>query len=153
MLVHHFGSRERLVSEALGVVRSRQVRHYTSARASATATFDEVFRESWKQLASPEFRRYFLLNHELVALALREPRRYRAFLQRTTEEWRTGLAAALREMGFPEEESVTASTMYMAVIRGLLLDLAVTGDAERVERAVALVAERLKADLRRYDRS
>ena len=147
MLVHHFGSKERLLTEALAVVRTRRVEHFARARAMPITSFDAVFRESWATLAAAEFRRYFILNHELLGLALREPHRYREFLNTTTEEWRSGLAGALLGRGFSAEESTTTSTMYMAALRGLLLDLAVTGDTERVEKAVGLLAEKLKTDL------
>jgi AcrR family transcriptional regulator len=150
MLVHHFGSKERLLSEALALVRTRQVELFARARTMPVAAFDRVFRDSWAMLATEEFRRYFLLNHELLALALREPHRYRAFLDRTTEEWRAGLAGALLERGFLPDDSSAASTMYMAALRGLLLDLAVTGDRERVERAVDVLAATLKSDLERH---
>lgn len=150
MLVHHFGSKERLISEALALVRARQVELFATARAMPVASFDQAFRQSWTVLAGAEFRRYFLLNHELVAMALRDPRRYRAFLNRTTEEWRAGLASALLGRGFSSDESSAASTMYMGVLRGLLLDLAVTGDRERVERAMELIAEKLRGDLERH---
>jgi AcrR family transcriptional regulator len=150
MLVHHFGSKERLLSEALAMVRTRQVEHLAPSRSMPISSFDEVFRESWKRLASAEFRRYFLLNHELLALALRDPRRYRSFLQLTTEDWRTGLAASLVSQGFSADDAGAVSTMYMAALRGLLLDLAVTRDRERVDRALELMAEKLKADLERH---
>jgi AcrR family transcriptional regulator len=146
MLVHHFGSKERLLSEALALVRTRQIELFARARAMPVAAFDRVFRDSWAVLAAEEFRRYFLLNHELLALALREPHRYRAFLKRTTEEWRSGLGGALVARGFSSDDSSAASTMYMAALRGLLLDLAVTGDRERVEKAVEAVAEKLRSD-------
>jgi len=147
MLVHHFGSKERLLSEALALVRVRQVEHLAPHRAMPIASFDRVFRESWAMLAATEFRRYFLLNNEVIALALREPRRYEAFLKTTTEEWRSGLAGALLAQGFSPDDSRAASTMYLAAIRGLLLDLAVTRDRERVDQALEMVAEKLKSDL------
>jgi AcrR family transcriptional regulator len=147
MLVHHFGSKERLLSEALALVRVRQLEHLAPARAMPITSFDQVFRESWSMLAAEEFRRYFLLNLELLARALREPRRFGVFLKTTTEEWRSGLAGALLAHGFSPDDSNAASTMYMAVMRGLLLDLAVTGDRERVDRALEMVAGKLKSDL------
>jgi AcrR family transcriptional regulator len=150
MLVHYFGSKERLLSEALAMVRARQVEHLAPARAMPISSFDEVFRESWRSLASADFRRYFLLNHELMALALRDPRRYRPFLQGTTEEWRTGLAASLVAQGFSSDDASAVSTMYMAALRGLLLDLVVTRDRERVDKALERVAEKLKSDLERH---
>jgi AcrR family transcriptional regulator len=152
MLVHHFGSRERLLSEALAVVRARRIERFAPSRAMPIGSFDEVFRESWRTLASDDFRRYFLLNQELVTLAVREPRRYRTFLRTTTEEWRTGLAAGLLAHGFSPEDASAVSTVYMAALRGLLLDLVVTRDRERVDAALELVAERLKQDIERYPR-
>jgi AcrR family transcriptional regulator len=150
MLVHHFGSKERLVSEAIAVVRTRRVEAMTRTSAAPMASFDRVFRERWTILASDEFRRYFLLNQELIALALREPRRYQRFLGATTEEWRTGLADVLLGVGYTEEDANATSTFYMAGLRGLLLDLAVTRDGDRVQAAVDMLAERLKADLERH---
>jgi AcrR family transcriptional regulator len=150
MLVHHFGSKERLLSEALAMVRTRRIGRLAPARAMPIGSFDEVFRESWRLLASADFLRYFLLNQELLTLAIRDPRRYRSFLRATTEEWRAGLAAGLAGRGFSADDASAVSTMYMAALRGLLLDLAVTGDRARVDAALELVAERLKRDLERY---
>lgn len=150
MLVHHFGSKERLLGEALALIRTRRIALLAPAAAMPVAAFDRVFRASWDALASAEFRRYFLLNQELIALALREPGRFRSFLGATTEEWRTGLAGTLVARGFAADEAAAASTLYMAVLRGLLLDLAVTQDRERVDRALELVAARLKDDLERH---
>jgi len=153
MLVHHFGSKERLVSEAIAVVRTRRVEALTRVRATPMESFDHVFRESWGTLASDEFRRYFLLNLELIALALREPRRYRDFLAATTEEWRAGFVVVLRGLGFTEADADATSTLYIDALRGLLLDLAVTRDRERIESAVEMLAENLKADLARRSSS
>src|SRR5262249_33772508 len=119
------------------------------ARRAPASSLDQVFRESWTVLAAADFRRYFCLNHELLAQALREPRKYRTFLNRATEEWRSNLARTLRGLGFSASESDTLSTVYLAALRGMLLDLAATGDIPRVEKAVDVVADRLKQDLRR----
>jgi AcrR family transcriptional regulator len=153
MLVHHFGSKEQLLSEALSLVRTRQLELVANARTKPVAMFDQVFHDAWRILAGAEYRSYFLLNHELIALALREPRRYRAFLKSTTEEWRSGLSGALLAQGCSPEEASALSTMYLATLRGVLLDLAVTGDAFRVEKAIELVAAKLRDDLTTRSRS
>lgn len=147
MLVHHFGSKERLISEALAIVRRRQVELVVPAEPLPLSQFDRTFRNAWARLASPEYRRYFLLNHELLALAMRDPRDYREFLAATTEEWRSGLAGLLATLGFTPEDGEATSTMYMASIRGLILDLTVTHDRERTDRAMELIAAKLKADI------
>jgi AcrR family transcriptional regulator len=150
MLVHHFGSKERLVSAAIAVVRTRRVEALGRDGVTPMTSFDAVFRERWDTLASAEFRRYFVLNLELMALALREPRRYREFLGATTEEWRSGFVLVLRNLGFTDADADATSTLYIDALRGLLLDLAVTRDRDRVEAAVEMLAEKLKADLARH---
>jgi AcrR family transcriptional regulator len=160
MLVHYFGSKERLLTEALAVIRTRQVEHVMRAGLSPVSaqeaagpmrhsSFEKAFRAGWDTLASPEYRRYLYLSYEMLALAFREPRQYRAFLEQTTEEWRSGFAHILEGLGFSAGDSSTLTTVYMAALRGLLVDLAVTGDTDRVESAVTLVAEKLRQDLGR----
>ena len=57
------------------------------------------------------------------------------------------MTAILTGLGFSAEDSVTVSTMYVAALRGLLLDLVVTGDTERVRKTIALLAARLQEDI------
>jgi AcrR family transcriptional regulator len=152
MLVHHFGSKERLLSEALALVRTRQREYFVRAQAGPMTSFDRLFHDSWATLASDDYLRYFVLNLEALALALREPRRYQTFLSTTTEEWRIGLTETLVGLGFSPDDGSSMSTMYVAALRGLLLDLVVTRDRERMDKAVVIVGEKLKEDLTRGPR-
>jgi AcrR family transcriptional regulator len=149
MLVHHFGSKERLVSEALALVRTQQREYFVRAQAGPMTSFDRLFHDSWATLAADDYLRYFVLNLEAMALALREPRRYQTFLSTTTEEWRSGLADTLVGLGFSPDEAGSTSSVYVAALRGLLLDLVVTRDRARVDKAVAIIGEKLKDDLTR----
>ena len=152
MLVHHFGSKERLLSEALALVRTRQREYFVRAQAGPMTSFDRLFHDSWATLAADDYLRYFVLNLEALALALREPRRYQTFLSTTTEEWRIGLTETLVGLGFSPDDGSSMSTMYVAALRGLLLDLVVTRDRERMDKAVVIVGEKLKEDLTRGPR-
>jgi hypothetical protein len=86
---------------------------------------------------------------EVLALALREPRRYQAFLSATTEDWRVSMAERLVALGFSTDDASAMSTMYIAALRGLLLALVVTRDRARVDAAAAVVGQKLKDDLTR----
>jgi AcrR family transcriptional regulator len=147
MLVHHFGSKENLLTQALAATRAREIDAVAGGRLQPMSSSDALFRASWQRLASSDYRRFLQLSYEMLALALRDRRRYRAFLERFTEEWRAPFAEAIVGLGFERSVADSLSTAYTAALRGLVVDLMVTGDRERVEAAVALVADRLKTDL------
>jgi AcrR family transcriptional regulator len=150
MLVHHFGSKERLLGDALALLRVQQVEHFARTFTAPPSSFDDVFQASWQTLSGAQFRRYFVLNHELLGIAMRDPRRFASVLKTTTEDWRSGFEGTLVARGFTPEESRAASTLYIAALRGLLLDLAVTRDRARVDGALGMLAATLKADLDRH---
>jgi len=152
MLVHHFGSKEQLLTQALDAARAREIAAVAGGRLQPMSSFDELFRASWERLASADYRRFLQLSYEVMATALRDRRRYRAFLERFTEEWRRPFAEAIASLGFDADFAESLSTAYTATLRGLLIDLMVTGDRARVDAAVALVADRLKAELERPPR-
>ncbi len=128
-LVHHFGSKEELLSEILNGVRDR----LRAMRAAIAASHDGDPRlGTWRWTADPERLPFFRFFFEAYGLALRHPERYRTFLARVVSDW------------LPEGAELQA-TLELAVQRGLLLDLLTTGERERVEGALALFAERSAA--------
>jgi AcrR family transcriptional regulator len=121
-LVHHFGSKEELLSAILNGVRDRlrEMRGEIAASGSADATW-----AVWDWTAGPERQAFFRFFFEAYGLALREPDRYRPFLDRVVSDWLAGPDSA-------------AATLELAVLRGLLLDLLTTGERDRVERALEI---------------
>jgi len=81
-------------------------------------SFDQLLHDSWATLAADDYLRYFVLHMEVLALALREPRRYQAFLSATTEDWRVSMAERLVALGFSTDDASAMSTMYIAALRG-----------------------------------
>jgi AcrR family transcriptional regulator len=121
-LVHHFGSKEELLSAILNGVRDRlrEMRADMEAPGGVDATW-----AVWRWTADPERQPFFRFFFEAYGLALREPDRYRRFLERVVSDWVAGPDSA-------------AATLELAVLRGLLLDLLTTGERDRVERALTL---------------
>jgi AcrR family transcriptional regulator len=130
-LVHHFGTKEELLSEILNGVRDRlrAMRGELDRAPGADPT-----RGVWAWTADPEREPFFRFFFEAYGLALREPGRFAPFLARVVGDW------------LPAADAATA-TLELAVLRGLLLDLLTTGERERVEEAL----ERFLA-MRRGDR-
>ena len=60
--------------------------------------------------------------------AVRDPERYSQVLSSVVRDW-------LTPIGWPPADVATLATLVLAQVRGLQLDLAATGDRERVDNA------------------
>src|SRR5690606_22258055 len=68
MLIYHFGSKEKMLVEALK--RSRETQFEQLRTWSARYLLPEVMRRYWRWASSPEFEPYTRLFFEVVGLAL-----------------------------------------------------------------------------------
>lgn len=133
-LVHHFGSKEELLSAILNGVRDR----LRAMRAGMQQDPEQAPLEGvWAWTSSPERLAFFRSFFEAYGLALRQPQRYRPFLERVVADW---LADAERAQLTPAQ-----ATLELAVLRGLLLDLLTTGERDRVEAALSLFGRTRRA--------
>jgi len=123
-LVHHFGSKEELLSAILNGVRDRL---QTMRQQLRDEGGPDPLWGIWDWTASPEREAFYRFFFEAYGLALHQPERYAAFLERVVSDW-------------VDDRVLAASTLELAVLRGLLLDLLTTGDRERVEAALARYA-------------
>jgi AcrR family transcriptional regulator len=123
-LVHHFGSKEQLLSEILNGVRDRlrAMREQLSAEGSGAP-----LQGMWQWTADPERLAFFRSFFEAYGIALQHPDRFQPFLQRVVSDWLPSSGAE-------------AATLELAVLRGLLLDLLTTGERARVNAALELFA-------------
>jgi len=122
-LVHHFGSKEELLSAILNGVRDR-LQGMMRAEMQRHPEGDPL-QAAWRWTSSPERLPFFRSFFEAYGLALHQPDRFARFLGRVVTDW-------LLTPDAPR------ATLELAVLRGLLLDLLTTGERERVEQAFAL---------------
>jgi AcrR family transcriptional regulator len=145
MLLYHFGSKEKLVVEALAASRERQ-REATRAWLEKQPELGpaELLRRFWAwQLDGHEpFLRLFF---EVYGLALQEEGRFPGFLERAVADWLEFIGALLRRAGLTSAQSRIAATAVIAGYRGLLLDFLASGDRRRTERALDLLLTALEA--------
>ena len=134
-LLYHFGSKEKMVMEALAEVRRRQ--QATIEKIDAPS-FGEACHEVWRQMSSPESEPLFRLFFEVYGIALRNPRLYDAFLRDTIEDWVRLVVEPLHGEGRDREQSRAFATVILASLRGFMLDFCTTHDRERVDKAVNL---------------
>lgn len=126
MLLHHFGSRDELLVAVVEEVERRQ--HETLA----TAPDDPVAaaRALWAQLQAPELRPHERLFFECYARATQGEEPFARLVPSVVDGW---LAAVAKRA--PDGVDAASIRLGLAVTRGLLLDLAATGDESGVDAA------------------
>ena len=133
VLLHHFGSKEELLVHILNGVRDRlrRLRRQSSLQEGAGG-----LAAVWEWASDARHDALFRLFFEAYGLALQRPDLYGTFLDHVVADWLEELAP---ELG-PEH-----STLAIASLRGLLLDLLTTGDRHRVDAAAQLLSSALLA--------
>ena len=139
MLIYHFGSKERLIIEIIREIRGEE-RRALDELSREGASPDEVLAGLWRYLIAEERRDIFELCHEISALALREPERYRGFLDEMVADWVTPVARILVRSGCPPDEAPARARATVAGVRGLMLDLRATGDQRGVDEAIRVLS-------------
>jgi AcrR family transcriptional regulator len=144
LLVYHFGSKEQLLVEAMGLIRSRAKDALETMMSAQTGSTDlgVLVRALWKWSTSTQNRPYLRLFFEMHGLALQYPRQYASYLQGSIDSWIDLLTSTLaRALG--KGRAATLATLIVGVIDGLLLDALATGDWKRTGRAVNEFAAQL----------
>lgn len=141
-LLRHFSSKEDLLLQVIEKIRSDFVdqlandEELRSARPAST-----LLRTIWKRLCEPAEQRQFVLLFELAAKATRDGGQIGELAQSGLDDWLSVISAQLVRIGYPPKEADTLATLSLAQVRGLQLDLLVTGDRRRVDRAIAALVE------------
>ena len=129
MLIYHFGTRDGLLREILGQARQRQVEAFTDLlRVRSEQPYAATLSHAWSAMTGPHGRPYLRMFSRLHDTA-GDPL-WPGFRRTATTDWLAPLEDGMRSLGRPE-----LATVVLAVIRGLLMDLDATGDAERTHQA------------------
>lgn len=138
MLIHHFGSREELLVEVIRAVEARQRAVLSELRAESVKSGEppgEVDARMWKHLRSPELEPQERLFFEVYGQALQGREWAKPLLDGIVENWLGPVAATLEAAGAAPQTARTIARLYIAVGRGLLLDVLATGDGDEVDAA------------------
>jgi AcrR family transcriptional regulator len=146
MLVHHFGSREKLVSSAVREARSRQLEAFESRLApQPDRPYADVLTDAWRWFASEEAQPYLRLFGQVYALAQAPDSPHAEFLRESVLDWLPTIEAGFVADGVEPATARELATLTVAVLRGLLQDANAIGDQKRVlaafERYAALLQE------------
>ena len=138
VLLYYFGSKEAMLSKALARWRQRQRDGFTDILGRTFDTPSDACRAIWKAMIDPRLAPQYRLFFETYAAALRRPRKYRAFLQSSIEEWLAFLAAPMLRRGASKRVARAHATVILAGFRGFLLDYRAMRDRRRIDRAFDL---------------
>lgn len=129
MLLYHFGTRDALLRAVLENARARQLALFGDLlRPRPDEPCTTTLARAWDTISGADgqpFLRMFGRSPDTPVHG-----RWPGFEEQATTDWLEPLAATLRTTGRPE-----LATLVLAGMRGLLLDLAATGDRERTDGA------------------
>jgi len=141
-LLRHFLSKEDLLLQVVEKIRGDFVDQLANdERLRSARPASELLRRTWKRLCEPAEQRQFVLLFELVGRATRDGGRVAELAQSSVDEWLNVISAQLLRTGYPPKEADTLATLLLAQVRGLQLDLLLTGDRRRVDRAIDALIE------------
>lgn len=147
MLIHHFGSREGLLVDVIRAVEARQSAALTELVAESAEVPGDLTERFWRHLRSPELAPQERLFFEVYGQALQGRQWAKPLLDGVVENWVGPVATMLAEAGISPDTARTVARLYVAVGRGLLLDVLATGDDSEVDTAMRFFSEMLLAHL------
>jgi AcrR family transcriptional regulator len=148
-LLHHFGSKERLVTEVVELLRQRMT---DTADVIGSPQRVDRLPQWWHRTTTPQYLPVYRLLFEVYAQAVREPERYERYLQQVVRNSLRLMQDLVIAEGCPAKQAPLVASMIVAQARGLQLDLLATNDRERVDHSFALFVELLTELKRTWQR-
>lgn len=129
MLLYHFGTRDELLRAVLRRARQRQLDSFGALlRVVPGEDYTATLGRAWVGMTGPDGRSFLRMFGELREQ--REHALWPGFRRLATTDWLAPLEAGLTTIGRPG-----SSTLVLAVIRGLMMDLDATADTSRADGA------------------
>lgn len=134
-LNRQFGSKDGLVREVCQDLHGQMVQALEKSWTETSGQPADVLRALWELWLAPQYTRQFAFLFELYGMAIRHPEQYTWFADSVVRDWMAPLEKALTANGHPADQARTITTLVMAIIRGLHLDLAATRETQRISQA------------------
>lgn len=133
-LLHHFGSKEGLISEVLDVLAREQMEPVEILDQDGAKLEDFVLRLWEIQSREAELAKV-RLQLEAIAIAATDVGLPGPVRAKIIEAWVNYIARSLERQGYDRKEALDHASLIHSAITGLLLDLIATGDKERTDSA------------------
>src|SRR5690242_16830421 len=136
MLIHHFGSKERLWVEIVRTVEQRQRDLLGDLLPDPSADLRTSMRVWWKHISDPALWPNERLFFEIYGQALQGRPHTVELLEGIVDDWLDPVTEINVSLGIPRRAARAHARLGVAVTRGLLLDLLATRDVEGVDDAM-----------------
>jgi AcrR family transcriptional regulator len=144
MLIYHFGSRDGLLAAVVARVEADQ---RAALLALAEGDLADASRAFWRRLTDPSLAPAERLFFEIYVRALHGHKWTPSFRRAVIDAWEAPVMELLSRAHADPRQARAAARLAVAVTRGLLLDLLLTGDREIVDDARALFDRLFTANL------
>lgn len=125
LLIFHFGSKEKLLEQALGEMQARLQQSFMAmAQGERKVPLLRVF---WDWALTEPNHAMLRLVYQLHMLAAQSPKTYRRYLKRNSLNWLELIQQALP----PEQRDPRFATLLGAVFDGLFIEYMSSGDRQR----------------------
>jgi AcrR family transcriptional regulator len=142
MLLYDFESKEKLLDEVLAEIRRREAGLLVDLQAGAADDAGETLAAIWEWVSADERVPFMRLFFETYVDAMTRSDSHAQGGRPMVTDWVDFLGAHWR----PERLDPATATLFVAVVRGLLLDRLTTFDAERTDAALHKFTELLARD-------
>ncbi len=139
MLLYDFGSKEKLIEEVLAEIRRREAGLLEEMQARAEADPAETLAAVWEWVTAPERAPFMRVFFETYVDAIAHPESYAEGGRPMVGDWVSFLTSPHRR----DPVDPATATLFVAVIRGLLLDRLTAADPERTDAALSRFSELL----------
>jgi AcrR family transcriptional regulator len=135
-LLYHFGSKDEIVSAVFRHIRAEQMAFVKRLKSAQFTDPRAICTAAWNAMTAPESNARMRLFFETFGLALRDPQRFPGFLDGAVGDWIAFFSGAYCAQGVAPQRARLFATILLAGYRGFMLDLAATGDRDRIGAAV-----------------
>jgi AcrR family transcriptional regulator len=140
-LQHHFGSKEQLVDEIIECLLERILvsqGEHIGGPLDHDADLEARLRRVWAYVTSPDGQRDVRLFIEFLGQSLYGAARFSPAAAGSIDRRLEQITTTIVELGCPREEATAFSTLMLATLRGLIMELLITGDRERLDATFEL---------------
>ena len=139
MLVYHFGSKQELERQLIGLLEIRlreKLRSLQNLSGQEPEGLGEPLLEMWKHLTAPEMNGLLKLTMELNQRAIQGDLETQRFLEGESQQWVSSLAH------LTNDPAIALSLFHL--FQGAILDFLTTGNAERGGQTIQAATEILR---------
>ncbi|MGW3173778.1 TetR/AcrR family transcriptional regulator [Streptomyces sp. NPDC001153] len=149
MLLYYFGTKERMIAEALALyerrplLRTRDLLETVGSPTDATG-LRRFMEEVWRQFSDPDVRAALPLYLEIMSASVLHPDRYGPVMRDIVTEWTGLLTSVLRDLGMSQDRARTQATLLADASLGLLIAPLADGHWDRAGRAFHALLDSLE---------